>query len=125
MPELQHMFTRHRKYIFYLLSISVLGWGFTSYQSLFLGFILGASFSLLNHWLMVRRIERFGNAVVEGRKVRSLGTFSRMGSAVLAVMISTRYPEYFHLLSVILGLMTSYLVVMIDYAIISVFKSHK
>ncbi|MEI5909099.1 ATP synthase subunit I [Bacillus spongiae] len=125
MPELHHVFTRHRKYIFYLLSISVLGWGFTSYQSIFLGFILGTTFSLFNHWLMVRRIQRFGQAVVEGRKVRSVGTFSRMASAVLAVVIATRYPEYFHLVSVILGLMTSYIVVMIDYAIITVFKSHK
>jgi ATP synthase protein I len=117
MPELSILFQRHKKYIFYLLSLYVLGWGFTPYQTIFLGLILGTSLSFFNHWLMVKRTERFGDLVVQGKKVRSLGTFSRMAVAVLAVLIATRYPTYFHLLSVVLGLMTSYIVIMIDYFI--------
>ncbi|RLQ93514.1 ATP synthase subunit I [Falsibacillus albus] len=115
MPELHQMFNRHRKYIFYLLSIYVLGWGFTSYKSIFLGLVLGTCLSLFNHWLMVRRTVKFGDAVLEGKKVRSLGTAARMASAVLGVMIVLRYPELFHLLGFIFGLMTAYLVIMIDY----------
>ena len=41
MPEYKFIFKRVRKYILYLLALYVLGWGFTSYQSIFLGLILG------------------------------------------------------------------------------------
>lgn len=115
MPEFKMIYIRQRKYIFFLLSLYVLGWGFTSYQPVFLGLILGTSLSLFNLWLIMRRIERFGEAVASGRKVNSLGTVSRMASAVLAVMIALRFPEKIHLISVVFGLMTAYIVIMIDY----------
>ena len=115
MPELKQMYIRQRKYIFLLLSAFVLGWGFTSYQSIFLGLILGTSLSLFNLWLMVRKVDQFGEAVAKGKKVRSLGMVSRMASAVLAVMIAMKYPDKVHLISVVLGLMTAYIVIMIDY----------
>lgn len=35
MPEIKVTFQRQRKYIFLLLSVYVLGWGFTPYQSIF------------------------------------------------------------------------------------------
>ncbi|NMD70075.1 ATP synthase subunit I [Bacillus sp. DNRA2] len=124
MFEIKSMYTRQRKYIFFLLALYVLGWGFTTYQSVFLGLILGTSLSLFNLWLMVRKTDKFGDAVLQGKKVRSLGSFSRMATAALAVMIALRYPESFHLVSVVLGLMTSYIVIMIDFFLQS-FHSHK
>jgi ATP synthase protein I len=117
MSELSAGFTRQRKYIFTLLSIYVLGWGFTSYQSIFLGLILGTSMSLYSLWLMVRKANQFGEALEKGERVRSLGMVSRMAIAALAVLIATEYPDKFHLVSVVLGLMTSYIVIMIDYFI--------
>ena len=59
MPDFRMMYNRQRKWIFYLLSIYVLGWGFTSYQSIFLGLILGTCFSFLNLWILVRKTESF------------------------------------------------------------------
>ncbi|MCA1040262.1 ATP synthase subunit I [Bacillus infantis] len=115
MPDLKTMFIRQRKYIFLLLSVYVLGWGFTSYQSIFMGLILGTSLSLFNLWLMVRKTDQLGEAAANGQRMRSLGMLSRMATAVLAVMISMRYPDEVHLISVVLGLMTSYIVIMIDY----------
>ncbi|WML41649.1 ATP synthase subunit I [Neobacillus sp. OS1-2] len=117
MPELQLMFSRQRKWMFTLLSIYVLGWGFTSYQSIFLGLVVGTSLSLFNLWLMVRKMNQFDNAVTQGKKVRSLGSFSRFASAALAVIIAMRFPEHLHLISVVIGLMTSYIVIMIDFFI--------
>lgn len=119
MDDLQQLFNRHRKYILYLLAILVLGWGFTPYQSIFMGLILGTSISFFNHWMMIRRTSKLGEAVLEGRKMRSIGTLSRMASAVFAVYIAMEYPEVFHLISVIIGLMTSYIVILID-ALISI-----
>lgn len=115
MPEIQERFSRQRKYMLFLLSFFVLGWGFTSYQSIFLGLILGMVLSFFNLWLIVRKMIQFREAVEKEQKVRSLGTMSRMASAALAVIIALEYPEYFHLISVVLGLMTSYLVIMIDF----------
>ncbi|MFP7298601.1 ATP synthase subunit I [Neobacillus niacini] len=115
MPEFQQMFTRQRKWMFFLLSFYVLGWGFTAQQSIFLGLILGTSLSLFNLWLMARKIDKFGEAAAEGRQVRSLGSFSRMATGALAIVITMRYPEQFHLISVVIGLMTSYIVIMIDF----------
>jgi ATP synthase protein I len=115
MEELQRMFTRQRKYIFYLLSVYTLGWGFTEYKTVFLSLILGTVISLYSLWTLVRKANMFGQAVVEGKKVRSLGTLSRMAAAGLAVLIVVRYPHQFSIVPVVLGLMTSYFVIIIDY----------
>jgi ATP synthase protein I len=117
MPELQTMFLRQRRWMFFLLSIYVLGWGFTSYQSIFLGLIFGTCLSLFNLWLMVRKTVKFGESVDQGKKVRSLGSFSRFATAALAVVVSMRYPDQLHLISVVIGLMTAYIVIMIDFFI--------
>lgn len=124
MPELQAMFSRQRRWMFFLLSIYVLGWGFTAYKSIFMGLIFGTSLSLFNLWLMVRKADQFGENVLKGKKVRSLGSFSRMATGALAVVVAMRYPEQFHLISVVIGLMTAYIVIMIDFFIHSV-KIHK
>lgn len=124
MPELQAMFSRQRRWMFFLLSIYVLGWGFTAYKSIFMGLIFGTSLSLFNLWLMVRKADQFGDNVLKGKKVRSLGSFSRMATGALAVVVAMRYPEQFHLISVVIGLMTAYIVIMIDFFIHSV-KIHK
>ncbi|MEG9296098.1 ATP synthase subunit I [Mangrovibacillus sp. Mu-81] len=124
MPELHQMFNRQRKYILYLLAVYVLGWGFTDHKSVFLGLALGTALSLYMHWGMTKRVDKFGEAVVAGKKVRSLGTTSRMAAAALGVIIVTRFPETFHLLSLIIGLMTTYIVIMIDY-FFSTIKTNK
>ncbi len=112
---MQLMFQRYRKYIFYLLALYVIGWGFTEYQSIFLGLLLGTSITLYNLWIMVRKHKQFGRALEEGRKSGSLGTTSRMAAAGVAVFFALKFPEYFDLISVTCGLMTMYIVIMIDY----------
>ncbi|WP_110112622.1 ATP synthase subunit I [Bacillus sp. CGMCC 1.16541] len=114
MQELHQMFPRLRSYMFNLLALYVLGWGFTSYQSVFLGLILGTSLSLYSLWVLVKRSKQFGQALEEGRRPRSVGTFARFATAALAVIVAMRYPNHFHIISVVLGLMTSYLVIIID-----------
>ncbi|WP_044896343.1 ATP synthase subunit I [Bacillus alveayuensis] len=115
MYRYNNLWTRSRKYILYLLAGYVLGWGFTPYQTIFLGLILGTSFSLYNLWLLIRKSKQFQKAMEEGRAARSIGTISRMAAAGLAVLIALQFPEYFHLFSVVIGLMTMYVVIMIDY----------
>ncbi|WP_040207001.1 ATP synthase subunit I [Neobacillus jeddahensis] len=115
MPDFRVLYNRERKWMFYLLSIYVLGWGFTSFQTVFLGLILGTCFGFLNLWLLVRKTEKFDKLVSQGKKVTSLGSLSRMATAGIAAVIALRYPEYFDMIGLVIGLMTSYIVIMIDY----------
>ncbi|AZB40905.1 ATP synthase subunit I [Bacillus sp. FJAT-42376] len=117
MPELHLMNQRYLKYILYLLAIYVIGWGFTDYREIFLGLITGTVFSLFNLWTMVRKQKQFEKAFQEGKTIRSMGMLSRMAAAGLAVLIAMRYPDTINLISVVIGLMTIYVVIMIDFLI--------
>ncbi|WP_062108466.1 ATP synthase subunit I [Bacillus niameyensis] len=122
MPELQQLFYRHCKYMLYLLSILVLGWGFTEYKTIFMGLILGTAVSLFNHWNLYRKTKRIEKVVTEGKKAYGMGTLIRMAAVILAVFVATKYPTVFHLISVIIGIVTAYVVVMIDFVIMQIFK---
>jgi ATP synthase protein I len=115
MPDFRAMFFRQRRLLFFLLSIYVLCWGYTSYKTFFLGLILGTVFSYLNLWLLVRKAESFDKAITAGKKVRSLGSLSRLAMAGIAVAVALKYPDYFQIIGVAIGLMTAYFVIMIDY----------
>ena len=115
MQELDKMFNRQRKYIVYLLGLYVLGVVLTTYDKVFQGLILGTIFSLFIFWSMVQKNKKFSEAAAKGEKMRSLGSLTRMSAGALAALIALRYPEKFEIVSVVLGLMTVYLVIMIDY----------
>lgn len=118
MSNFDSMVTRQRKWMLYWLAILVLCAGFLPYTRIFLGLILGSSISLYNLWLLQYKSEKLGETILAGRKSRSgLGTFSRMAAAVLAVVIAMRFEEYFHLYAVIIGIVSSYLIMMIDFIV--------
>ena len=117
MQELDKMFYKQRKYMLYLLGIYVLGVILTTYDRIFQGLILGTIFSLFIFWSMVQKNKKFSEAVAAGKKARSLGSATRMAAAALATVIAVRYPEEFSVASMVLGLMTVYFVIMIDYFI--------
>ncbi|WP_297989585.1 ATP synthase subunit I [Anoxybacillus sp.] len=115
MNELQRHWRRHKSYILYLLAVYVLGWAFTPYKQAFSSLLLGTIISSYNSWTMVRKVERFGQAVASGQKARSLGMMSRMAAAAFAVFIAFRWPEQFSVGWIVVGLMTSYIVIIIDF----------
>lgn len=117
MQELNEMFNRQRKYIVYVIGVYVLGVIFTKYDQIFQGLILGTISSLFMFWSMVQKNKKFSKAVSEGKKTGSLGTATRMSIGALATVIALRYPNEFHIGSMVLGLMTVYIVIMIDYLI--------
>ncbi|RFU62327.1 ATP synthase subunit I [Peribacillus glennii] len=117
MPELQSMFKRQRTYIMFLLVLYVLGAGFTPYYTIFMGLILGTGFSLFNLWSLVRKNRKFSEAVAANEKAKSLGTLTRIAIGALAAVVALRYPEHFHVVSMVIGLMTAYVVIIIDFFI--------
>jgi len=114
-PQYKTMITRQRKWMIYLLALFVLGWGFLPYQDVFLGLILGAVLSFFNLWLMQRKINQMGQAAEKNQTFRAMGTFSRMAAGALAILIALRFQQHFHLIAVVLGLMTTYVVIMIEF----------
>lgn len=115
MPDVQVLFTRYRSYFFYLLALFVLGWGFTSYKTVFAGLILGTCASFFNLWLLYRKTWQLTSAIKEGKTVYSLGSLSRLASAALVIMIAIRFPEYFHIVSSIIGLAAAYIIILLDF----------
>ncbi|RPF54106.1 ATP synthase subunit I [Aquisalibacillus elongatus] len=116
MKDYTYMMSRQLKWLFYLVAVFVLGYGFTDYQPFFAGMILGAGISTFNLWLLQVKINRIGQGVVDrDEKKRTLGMLTRFATAALAAVIALQYPGIFDMIAVIIGLMTPYLVIIIDY----------
>lgn len=122
MLDLHHIFAMQKKALFFLLALCALGWGFTSYQSIFAGVALGACFGTYNFWILLRRMEKFDRSMSEGTKAPSLGSVLRFGSGVAAVAVAISLPTYFHLVSTVIGLMLPY-VWMFAYQLIRAVKN--
>lgn len=114
MEGLREIYTRLKKMIFFILAFFVIGWGFTSYQEVFAGLIIGTLFGIYNMWILVRKMERFDRAVAEGSKVRSLGTALRFASGAAAVAIAIMFAEHVHLVSTVIGLMIPYVLLLAE-----------
>ena len=125
MLEVHIVFKRYLKYTFTLLSVYVILWGITPYKAEALGMVLGTLIGTYNIWLLSRKTEQLGEMVAQKRGMKSIGTISRMAAAVLAVVIAMRYPDTFNVVFVILGLMTGYLVIMIDLIIHNIRRGEK
>lgn len=111
------MIARQRMWMLYLLAILVLGAGFTPFPRIFLGLLLGAIISFYNLWVLQKKIYDFGEAVEKKQSARGLGTVSRFAAVALAVVIALRFEDYFQIIAVIIGLMTSYFVIMVDFIV--------
>ncbi|WP_062351551.1 ATP synthase subunit I [Bacillus kwashiorkori] len=123
MLDVVNLFGRYRKYLYFLLAFFVLGWGFTTYQHIFAGLFIGTSISFINLWILARKTVKLSESVTTGEgNVYTMGTFSRLAFAALAVLVAIRYPQQIHLIATIIGLMTSYIVIVIDSLIMFLLK---
>lgn len=113
MLDLHHIYAMQKKALFFLLALCALGWGFTSYSTVFAGIAVGACFGTYNFWILVRRMDKFDRSISEGRKVVSLGSALRFGSGIAAVAIAITLPQYFHTISTVIGLMIPYVFLII------------
>ncbi|WP_226581416.1 ATP synthase subunit I [Halobacillus litoralis] len=119
MEDYQQMISRQRKWMFYLLAFLVLGWGLTPWKPVFSGLLLGTTLSFYNLWTMQRKISRLGEHSTDTSNSKqrkpNIGTFTRLATGALAAVIALQFEEHFHIISVVLGLMTAYFVILIDY----------
>ncbi|MDQ0160602.1 ATP synthase subunit I [Alkalibacillus salilacus] len=115
MTDYATMANRQRSWMLYTLAISVAGWGFTDYETVFAGLILGLVIGLFNLFLLQKRVDVIGEKAANNQTAKSFGTLSRFAAAILVVVVIMRFPEHFNLLAGIIGLMTPYFVIMIDF----------
>lgn len=113
MQTMQEIFTRQKRALFFLLALLILGWTFTGAKEIFAGLLLGLIFGLYNFWILIRRMEQFDKKLDQGKKV-SLGSGLRFASGVAAAAIAMSMPEYFNLISTVIGLMIPYALLLID-----------
>ncbi|MGY4688415.1 ATP synthase subunit I [Salibacterium sp. K-3] len=97
----------------YVSALYVLGWGFTPYSVFFLSAILGVAAGLFNVWSMYRDVKRIGDAAVQERKAFTTGMAARLATGALAAVLFLRFPEQFHLVGLVTGIMTPYIMILL------------
>lgn len=120
--EEKRLLKRYLGWMFNFLALYVIGYAITPYKEHFAGLLLGGIFSLFLLILTYRRVKTFTHAIASKERPRPLGTLIRYALAVLAVAIALEYPQYFHWVTVVVGLLTAYIIIFID-ILIQVFKS--
>ena len=113
MQTMQDIFTRQKRALFFLLAFLLLGWAFTGAKEIFAGLMLGLVFGLYNFWILNRRMIQFDKKMDQGKRV-SLGSGLRFASGVAAAAIAMSMPEYFNLISTVIGLMIPYALLLVD-----------
>jgi len=114
-----------RKWMLYLLVIIALGAIFTPYTRFFLGLLLGTAISFYNLWLLQRKVYAFGKAVVETGAPLGLGTFTRIVTSVLGVVVALRFEQFMNPYAVVIGLATSYVVLLVDSFVRAVWQARR
>lgn len=105
---------RYTIYIVVFITIFISLAFLTSFQSIFLGLALGSFISLCNLLTTYLQVKRLGESLELGRAKLSLGTLFRFALVIGAVYISFQYPDLFHLISVVIGLMLAYIIIIIN-----------
>ncbi|RXT01123.1 ATP synthase subunit I [Ammoniphilus sp. CFH 90114] len=108
---------RISQWTLYVLAGAILGWGFAANKTWFAGLALGLLFGLLGAVFTAWKIHRVGEIAIQykgERKKASLGMPTRFALAILATMIATRYPEYFHVIAMVIGLMIPPVIALVD-----------
>ena len=117
MTDYRAMVNRQRKWMLILLVLIAIGVLLLPYKTFFLGLLLGAVISFYNLWLLQRKIDIAGEAAAREGKRKGIGTISRLAAAALGVLIAIRFD--LHIVAFIIGLMTAYPVIIIQYLLSS------
>lgn len=86
----------------------------TPYKSVFLGLLLGSVISISNLISTYFQVKRLGESLEIGRAKLSLGTLFRFALVLGAVFVAFQYPDIFHFISVVIGLMLTYIIIFLN-----------
>lgn len=114
MSELRAHVIRLTKTMLYILALFVLGWGFTVHQTIFASLLLGATVSFVNALYTAFKAHQFRRLIEAGRRPRGSGMLTRFSMVALAVFVAMRYPDFFHMPSLAIGLILVPVILFID-----------
>src|SRR5690625_2938757 len=97
MEEYNHLVERQRKAMLYLLVFFLIGLMVTPFERLFMSLLVGYVIGYYNLRFLQNRIQAYTEAIVTEGKVRSLGTFFRIGLIGLIVLLILRFPDKIHI----------------------------
>lgn len=103
---------RYVQFTLYAMSVYVLGWGVMPYDKIFLSLLAGALIGLYNLWSMYREVKKFDEAAGKQEKRFTFGMLSRFATAALAAVLFIRFPEHFHILGLVAGIVTPYVIIL-------------
>ncbi|MDG4658505.1 ATP synthase subunit I [Ectobacillus antri] len=120
MITMHELVRRQTKYTLYLIALFVLGWGFTPYQKVFLGMAFGTAAGLLGLRLVAWKTDKLLDRVERGDakvrfKANAVSTYPRLAAIGLGIIFAVRYQHMMEAWSFGLGLLTVYLVMIIDF----------
>lgn len=113
MSEHRIMSKRLHLWLLVVLGILILLALTLPHRDLFSGIALGMSISLYNLWILQRKIKLLGEAAAKEGKRTSTGMVIRFAAAALGALIAMKLE--WNLIGYIVGLMTVYPVIMIDF----------
>lgn len=112
MTDYAYLTSRYSVITIIIICISLIAGLLGVYATFFLGLALGAIFSLLSLLSTYFQVKRTGNSVRSGKYKWVFGTVSRILLVAMAILIANDFPTYFHLIGVIIGLMSTYILIL-------------
>src|SRR5699024_10589052 len=113
MSEYRKMAKRQRIWMLYILVFFIVLAIIMPQQNLFTGITLGVAVSFYNLWLLQRKANLQGEVAAREGKRKGIGMISRFAAAALGALIAIRLD--WSIVGYIIGLMTAYPVIMIDF----------
>ncbi|MGL4819816.1 MAG: ATP synthase subunit I [Bacilli bacterium] len=107
-------FQRYLRMCIVLLVIGVMGMLYPPAKLYAQGFFIGVSVGAVNLWFLMRRIRYFTESLALGGNPKGIGMLARLAVVLLALMIVMKFPEHFHILGFLIGLLTTVVVIVID-----------
>jgi|SRR5690625_749225 len=114
MSEYERMVSNQRKLMLYLLGILVIGYIITPYSKVFIGLLLGSAISFINMVLLQKQVKSLGEAITGTGSSFSLGTIARIVTVILTIVFALKLKDRIHIGSVVIGLMFSYIFMLIE-----------
>jgi ATP synthase protein I len=99
-----------------IFPLLLIGWQFTPYKDHIIGFGIGLIVSMYCMWMLGRRVDKVGEAIVGKRKAPRLGTVYRFSAAILGAILLYELELEMTIGAFIGGIMFGYALMLITLA---------
>ncbi|WP_158736983.1 ATP synthase subunit I [Alteribacillus sp. YIM 98480] len=106
-----------KRYVQFTLAamlVYVIGWAAMPFNKIFFSLGIGALIGLFNLWSMYREVKKFDEAAGNQKRKFTFGMLSRFAAGALAAVLFIRFPEHFHILGLVAGIVTPYIIIFIS-----------